>query len=240
MKRLTRRKALEVLGSAGVAMVAACSSSPTSPSSSTSQSASTAASGGATGTGACAVIPSETEGPYPDRTGMFNNPAFYRRDITEGKPGIPLAVTFSVINVKAGCLPVANAVVEVWHCDVTGNYSEYGQGAGQTYLRGLQTTDTSGSVTFNTIYPGWYAGRATHIHMEVFVNGTSVKTTQLAFPENVSAEVYASGVYASHGQNSTTNARDNVFSDGVNDELATVMGSPSSGYTASLTIGISV
>ena len=74
----------------------------------------------------------------------------------------------------------------------------------------------------------------------MFVNGASVKTTQIAFPESVSAAVYASGVYASHGQNSTTNARDNVFSDGVNDELATVSGSPASGYTATLTIGISV
>jgi protocatechuate 3,4-dioxygenase beta subunit len=240
MKRLTRRRALEVLGSAGVAMVAACSSSPTSPSTNTSQGASSTGAGGTTSSGACVVTPSETEGPYPDRTGMFGNPAFYRRDIGEGKPGIPLTVTFNVVNVKASCLPVANAVVEVWHCDVTGNYSEYGQGVGQTYLRGLQATDGSGAVTFSTIYPGWYAGRATHIHMEVFVNGTSVKTTQLAFPESVSSAVYASGVYASHGQNSTTNARDNVFSDGVGDELATVMGSPASGYTATLTIGISV
>lgn len=232
MRALTRRQALEVLGSAGVALVAACSSAPTEPSGTTSQ-------GGTTNSSGCAVAPSETEGPYPDRTGMFGNPAFYRRDITEGKPGIPLAVTLNIVNAQAGCAPVANAVVEVWHCDVTGNYSEYGQGAGQTYLRGLQNTDARGAVTFNTIYPGWYAGRATHIHVEVFVNGASVKTTQIAFPESVSAAVYAAGVYASHGQNSTTNARDNVFSDGVTDELATVTGSPASGYTAMLTIGIS-
>ena len=232
MKALTRRQALEVLGSAGVAMVAACSSAPTEPSSTASQ-------GGTTSSSGCAITPSETQGPYPDRTGMFNNPAFYRRDITEGKPGIPLSVTMNVVNAQANCAPVANAVVEVWHCDVTGNYSEYGQGTGQTYLRGLQNTDTSGAATFTTIYPGWYAGRATHIHVEVFVNGASMKTTQIAFPESVSATVYAAGVYASHGQNSTTNARDNVFSDGVNDELATVTGSPASGYTATLTIGIS-
>ena len=233
MKRLTRRQALEALGSAGVAMVAACSSPPTTPSGTgtTSQ--------GTTNSSACVITPSETEGPYPDRTGMFSNPAFHRRDITEGKPGIPLAVTMTIVNARSSCGPVANAVVEVWHCDVTGNYSEYGQGAGQTYLRGLQTTDANGAVTFNTIYPGWYAGRATHIHVEVFVNGANVKTTQIAFPESVSAAVYASGVYASHGQNSTTNARDNVFSDGVNDELATVSGTPASGYTATLTIGIS-
>ena len=172
MKKLTRRRALEVMGSAGVAMLAGCSSSATTPSTTASPST---ASPGTTGSSACAITPSETEGPYPDRTGMLNNPAFHRRDITEGRPGIPLAVTMTLVNAKASCAPVANAVVEVWHCDVTGTYSEYGQGAGQTYLRGLQTTDASGAVTFNTIYPGWYAGRATHIHVEVYVNGASVK-----------------------------------------------------------------
>jgi protocatechuate 3,4-dioxygenase beta subunit len=241
IRTFSRRRALGVLGSAGAAFVAACSSSPTSPSSSSSQStATTTTSGGTTSAAGCVVTPSETEGPYPDRTGMFGNPAYYRRDITEGKAGVPLSVTMTIVNVKASCVPVAAAVIEVWHCDVTGTYSEYGQGAGQTYLRGLQTTDAAGTVTFTTIYPGWYAGRATHIHVEVFVSGASVKTTQIAFPESVTSEVYASGVYASHGQNSTSNARDGVFSDGVDDELASVSGSPAAGYSATLTIGVSV
>ena len=232
MKKLTRRRALEVLGSAGVAMVAGCSSSPTTPSSTTSQ-------------GAPPIPRRAWSRRRKPRARIRTAPecSTIRRSTgatsPKGRPGIPLAVTMNIVNVQASCAPVANAVVEVWHCDVTGTYSEYGQGAGQTYLRGLQTTDASGAVTFNTIYPGWYAGRATHIHVEVFVNGASVKTTQIAFPESVSAAVYASGVYASHGQNSTTNARDNVFSDGVADELATVSGSPAGGYTATLTIGIS-
>jgi protocatechuate 3,4-dioxygenase beta subunit len=94
-------------------------------------------------------------------------------------------------------------------------------------------------VTFITVYPGWYAGRATHIHVEVFINGATVKTTQIAFPEGVTAEVYASGVCASHGQNPTSNSRDGIFAKGVNDELATISGSVAGGYTASLTIGVS-
>lgn len=106
-------------------------------------------------------------------------------------------------------------------------------------MRGLQTSDANGQVTFMTIYPGWYAGRATHIHVQVFMNGLAVKTTQIAFPESISSAVYRTGVYASHGQNSTTNASDNVFADGVQDELATVTGD-TSGYTAALTIGVSV
>jgi protocatechuate 3,4-dioxygenase beta subunit len=102
--------------------------------------------------------------------------------VTEGKPGLP---------------------VEIWHCDAAGEYSEYSQpgfnGVGQTFLRGVQTTDASGQVSFTTIYPGWYAGRATHIHVEVYRNGTNIKTTQIAFPESVTSAVYASGVYASKG-----------------------------------------
>lgn len=111
----------------------------------------------------------------------------------------------------------------------------------QTFLRGVQTTDANGQVTFTTIYPGWYAGRATHIHVDVYRSGAIVKSTQIAFPETVSSAVYASGVYAAHGQNNqTTNANDNVFSDGVTNELATVSGSVSAGYTAMLNVGIQI
>jgi len=245
MPPFTRRKALEVLGSAGVAAVAAaCGGSPTSPSASSSSTTTTTDTTGTTNGSACVVSPEETIGPYPDITGMLNNPAFNRRDVTEGRAGTPLTLNFKVVNVKAGCAAVANAAIEIWQCDASGNYSEYSQpgfnGVGQTFLRGVQTTDSAGAVSFATIYPGWYNGRATHIHAEVYINAQRVKVTQIAFPESVSAQVYAQGVYASKGQNTTTNSRDNVFSDGVNDELATVTGSVASGLTASLTVGVSV
>ena len=235
--KVNRRQVLEALGGlAGVAMAIGCGESiaaPTSPSSSTTTSSST-----------CAVTPSETEGPYPDRMGMINNSAYFRRDITEGKSGLPLTLALTIVNANNGCSAVASANVEIWHCDAAGNYSEYSQpgfdGTGQTFLRGIQTTDSSGQVTFTTIYPGWYAGRATHIHVDVFVNGALVKTTQVAFPESTTASVYSTGVYASKGQNPTSNASDNVFSDGTQSEMATLTGTPSSGYTASLTIGIAV
>ena len=223
------------------AALAACGSSPTSPTTSTSTSTSTTTPGGTSST-SCAVTPSETEGPYPDKTGMITNSAFLRRDITEGRSGLPLTLTLTIVNVTSSCSPVSNASVEIWQCDASGDYSEYPQpgfdGTGQTFLRGIQTTDTNGQVTFTTIYPGWYAGRATHIHVDVVRSGVLVKTTQIAFPESVTAAVYASGVYASKGQNSTTNASDNVFSDGTTSEMATLTGSTASGYTATLTIGI--
>jgi protocatechuate 3,4-dioxygenase beta subunit len=240
-KTLTRREALGALAAVGAAFTNACgsSASPTSPSTTTT----TTTSGGTT-SAACAVAPAETAGPYPDKLGMITNAAFFRRDITEGRPGLPLTLTITVVNANNNCSPVANANVEVWQCDASGYYSEYSQpgynGTGQTYLRGLQTTDANGQATFNTIYPGWYSGRATHIHVEIFVNGSLVKTTQIAFPEDVSAAVYATGVYASKGQNSTQNSTDGVFSDGTTDEMATLTGSTTTGYTATITFGINV
>lgn len=237
---LSRRQTLELLGAAGAALAAGCGSTPAGPTVVTTATSTTVT----TPTSTCAVTAEETAGPYPDRNGMINDSAFFRQDITEARPGLPVMLALTIVNVKAGCGPLTNANVEIWQCDASGNYSEYAQpgfnGVGQTFLRGVQATDSSGRVTFKTIYPGWYSGRATHIHVQVFVNGTAVKTTQIAFPEDVSAAVYRTGVYASKGQSPTSNARDNVFSDGVQDEMATVAGDTTSGYTATLTIGVSV
>jgi protocatechuate 3,4-dioxygenase beta subunit len=236
--KLDRRQLLAALG-AGVsaAAAAACTSSPTTP---TSTGGTSSNSGGTSST--CAITPSETAGPYPDRLGMLTNSAFHRRDVTEGKPGLPLTLTLTIVNANANCAPLSGLLVEIWQCDAGGNYSEYSQpgfnGVGQTFQRGLQTTDASRQVTFTTVYPGWYAGRATHIHVDVYRNSATVKTTQIAFPEDLTRAVYATGVYAAKGQSSTTNASDNVFSDGTQLEMATLTGNTTSGYTATLTIGL--
>jgi len=245
VKRVSRRQALEALSmAAGAAVMGACGgSSPTSPTT-VATTTTTTTTGGAPSSAACAVAASETQGPYPDMTGMINNAAFFRRDVTEGRSGLPVTLAMTIVNAAAGCAAVSGANVEIWQCDAEGHYSEYAQpgynGTGQTFLRGLQTTDASGLVTFRTIYPGWYMGRATHIHVEIFVNGRSVKTTQVAFPESVSAQVYRTGVYAAHGQNPTSNSSDMVFLDGTSTELATLAGDTTSGYTATITLGVSV
>jgi protocatechuate 3,4-dioxygenase beta subunit len=179
------------------------------------------------------VSPTETIGPYPSLAD------FVRSDIREGRPGLPVTLTVKVVNVSNSCAPIAGAAVDIWQCDATGNYSQYGSQRTLTYLRGIQTTDDNGQSTFTTIYPGWYQGRATHIHVEVTVNGRSVKVTQIAFPETVNAEVYRSGVYASRGLNPTSNTVDMVFADSLQSELASVGGSPTAGYTATFTVGIS-
>ena len=243
-KRLNRREALGLLGAAGAALTAACSGdTPTSPSAvaattstTTTTIPPTTTTPPTTGTaGTCAVSPNETIGPYPSLAD------FVRSDIRENKQGLPLTLTISVVNTNAACAAVSGAVVDVWQCDADGNYSQYGSERNLTYLRGLQTTDSNGRVTFVTIYPGWYQGRATHIHVEVTLNGRSVKVTQIAFPEDVTATVYRTGVYASSGQNPTTNARDNVFSDGVASEMITITGGDTtSGYTATFQVGIAL
>ena len=136
--------------------------------------------------------------------------------------------------------PLRSARVEIWQCDAAGNYSQYGSQTAQTYLRGIQTTNANGEVTFTTIYPGWYQGRATHIHVEVTVGGVSRKVTQMAFPESINNTVYATGVYASRGSNPMSNLSDGIFADSLSSELVTPVGSPTGGYSASCQVAISV
>jgi protocatechuate 3,4-dioxygenase beta subunit len=124
--------------------------------------------------------------------------------------------------------------------DTAGNYSQYGSQSAQTFLRGIQTTNASGEATFTTIYPGWYQGRATHIHVEVTMANRSVKVTQIAFPEAINDAVHGSGVYSSRGSNPTTNSRDSVFADSLSAELVTPTGSPSGGFAASFQIGVAL
>jgi protocatechuate 3,4-dioxygenase beta subunit len=258
-RSLPRRKALSLLaGSFGALALSACSTNVSdSGSGGAGGSAINNGSGGSGGTGgsdgstggstptSCTEIPEETAGPYPDKIGMLDNAKYMRSDISEGKTGLAFTMKFLVVDVTNGCAPVTNAKVEVWHCDAAGDYSEYSNQQGgvdetdATFLRGLQTTDATGRVTFKTIFPGWYTGRATHVHVDVYVNDQSVKVTQMAFPPAVLTAVYATGVYAARGDNPTSNASDMVFSDGDQYELATMKGDTTNGYTSSLIIGIS-
>lgn len=188
----------------------------------------------------CSVTNSETEGPFPTKspaTLAINN-------IVSDRKGTPLTIKVYIRNVNASCAILKDAIVDIWHCDAAGLYSEYGgtgmQSADMTavhFLRGRQTTDANGMAAWTSIYPGWYSGRAPHIHVHVYNSaGKSLLVTQIAFPEDVSKVVYAQGVYASHGQADTTNAKDNVFSDGVTNEMSVVTGSVSAGYVLTHTV----
>ena len=193
--------------------------------------------------GSCVLIPEETVGPYPLFSDIASAAMYQREDITEGKTGVPLRLTLSIVNVNRACAPILTAMVYVWHCDKDGYYSGYNQGGadmrGQTFLRGVQTTDTNGQVTFNTIYPGWYQGRATHIHFRVYLALDLQATSQLAFPDDVTAAVYRTPLYSARGQNTTTAVRDGIFADGVTYQLPTITeNAATGGYDAVLTVGI--
>jgi len=198
--------------------------------------------------GACAVIPMETAGPFP-LLSILGDPAFLRTDITEGQPGVPLDLTLEVVDVGRGCAPLAGAAVYVWHCNREGAYSGYALGAlgnhrGETWLRGVQLTDGGGRANFRTVYPGWYPGRVTHIHFQVYVGdrqrGRATATSQLVFPEEVTAAVYASPAYAGGDRTGWVkrNADDFLFADGYAHQIARVRGDPAAGYGAVLRVGV--
>jgi protocatechuate 3,4-dioxygenase beta subunit len=226
-RKIGRREAMAVMGAASAAVALGCGDSPASPTTTTTTTTPT------TGTNtACAVTPTETIGPYPSLTDLF------RSDIREGKQGAQLTLTVKVVNVSGGCTPVSGANVEIWHVDAAGNYSQYGTQTTQTYLRGIQTSNSNGEVTFVTIYPGWYQGRATHIHLEVTINGVSRKVTQMAFPETVNNAVHTSGVYSTRGRNPMSNSSDGIFADSLSSEIVTPTGDPTSGYAVTFQVGI--
>src|SRR3954471_20291842 len=169
----------------------------------------------------CVVTPAEKEGPYPYPGGEKNNP-LNRVDIREDRTGILLHHTFTVVNTHASCAVVPNAKIDIWHCDKNGYYSGYANQpgylgtksyVGATWLRGYQYTDSNGQATFTTIFPGWYVGRATHIHIEAFINNVLKRTMQIAFTDSITRQVYNTRRYKAQGQNPTNNSNDGTFGD---------------------------
>jgi protocatechuate 3,4-dioxygenase beta subunit len=187
----------------------------------------------ATVPGSCTLYPEQTEGPY------YVDADLVRSDLREGKPGTPLTLDLLVLSAN-GCAPLANAAVDIWHCDAGGVYSGY-QGQlggldtrGAVFLRGTQLTGPDGRVQFQTVYPGWYPGRTTHIHFKVHLTGNREATSQLYFSEELNREVYATTPYAAHGQKDTSNTAD-AFARGA--PLLAVTRSAQS-YAASMTITV--
>jgi len=245
----TRKKFLRQLlvgASSLPLLLEACIKQSTNPSNTSETGAVSDSTNTGTGSGSCIASPEETAGPYP--VDLSANSAIFRTDITEGKEGIPLSLTLTVVNSNNNCAVIENARVDIWHCDKDGYYSEFTEQGylgtknyqGQTFLRGIQLTDSKGQVNFKTIYPGWYSGRATHIHIEIFINSIIKKTTQLAFPDSLNEEVYQTALYSAHGENTSVadNAADMIFGDSLSEELLTLTGNTTDGYAASFQIGV--
>jgi protocatechuate 3,4-dioxygenase beta subunit len=186
----------------------------------------------------CYTSPQEIKGPFPHKT-----PAqLVKENIIGNRSGVPLLIELTIENSNDNCTPLVDATVDLWHCDAKGNYSEYsGQQEGdmtnENFLRGRQTTDADGKVSFISIYPGWYPGRAPHLHIEVISKeGKSLLVTQTAFPEAVSKAVYQTQNY--NGEFDTSNSRDAFFTN-LNKNLPTsVEGDTTNGYTLKETLKV--
>jgi len=257
------------LGGAGTLALVGCGGGgddSSASSSGSSSSSSGSSSSGSTGSStSCSVIPEETQGPYPgDGSNTANGSianvltlsGVVRSDIrssiggaTGVATGVPLQVIIELVNTNASCADLSGYAIYLWHCDALGRYSMYSSGVtGENYLRGVQATGSDGKATFQTIYPGCYSGRMPHIHFEVYRSTNSassysnkLKTSQLAFPNDVSTAVYATSGYTGSATNLSqiSFATDNIFSDGYSLQLATLTGSASAGYVATLRVGIS-
>ncbi len=180
----------------------------------------------------CMVQRETTEGPY------YIDPGLIRSDITEGLPGLPLALALQVVD--AGCTPLRGARVDIWHCDAAGRYSGYAREntAGDTFLRGTQMTGADGVARFTTIYPGWYPGRAVHVHYKVWLNSREVLTSQLFFPEAVSDQVYEKiAAYGGRGARNRLNQNDGIARRAGRGAVAAVANARR-GLQASLVAGI--
>jgi protocatechuate 3,4-dioxygenase beta subunit len=175
----------------------------------------------------CALLPSMTEGPY------YLPLDIVRQDITEGLPGLRIGLRVNVVR-TSDCAPVQNAIVDVWHANTPGNYSGFGTQAGQTYMRGIQTTDANGQATFLTTYPGWYPGRTHHIHVKVRPTGGSVATSQFYFDQRFNERVNRIPPYSLHGQSTTPNSSDGIYSLATQLPLVALSPVPTFEFTAGI------
>jgi len=232
---ITRRRAIAVTGgtvAAGGLAVAGYQSAFADTT--TDAEASATASAASTVSGCMTLMTSVTEGPY------YLDGALVRKNITEGKAGVPLTLRLTVVDATDGCTPVSGAAVEIWHCDAWGYYSGYttanpggsapaeseeGDSANDsTYLRGYQIANANGVVKFETIFPGWYTPRTCHIHVKVHTGGEKEDGTyeggkvnhtgQLFFDDTVAEEILTLDPYARHTGSYTVLADDMVYDGG--------------------------
>jgi protocatechuate 3,4-dioxygenase beta subunit len=132
------------------------------------------------------VTPPVPEGPF------YKDEKLDRFDITESKKGTPIEYIFKVEDEH--CKPIQGAIVDIWQCDTEGIYSDFKveNTVNETWLRGYQLTDKTGMCRFNSIFPGWYEGRITHLHAKVHVNNKTVLTTNFFFPKDMEDEIFKS------------------------------------------------
>lgn len=239
------------LAVAGLASADPLSTQQSAPKAATSGTASASASATATTT-VCTLTAEVTEGPYS------LDGALVRKDIREDKEGVEVQYTFTVVDTANDCAPLADALVEIWHCDSLGEYSGYVGGNGHdeeddgTFLRGGQTTDENGQCSITSIWPGHYVSRAVHVHMRVhtdvtltddsYTGGEVIHTGQLFFDADINAKIQAVSPYSDNTTTETLLKDDSIYDDaGASSGLLTLTAlgtGVSDGYTATLTVGV--
>ena len=227
----TRRRLLALLGASGAALLAR-----------------TAGAQGQTAAAlTCVVRPRQTEGPFFVDEGLNRSDIRSDPGTGETKPGVPLRLRFRVSRLADGlCTPLAGAQIDVWHSDAEGRYSDAGFGfrsstSRQPFLRGYQVTDRAGAAQFLTIYPGWYGGRAVHVHFKIRTRDAAGRdrdfTSQLYFDEALTERVFASAPYASRGRRWLRNAQDGLYRDGGK-ELLLSPEAEGDGYAATFDVAL--
>ena len=247
---LSRREVLGLLG--GSALLAACSPAVGGPSATAATQAAATLAAASASTAvvlpSCVVRPALSEGPYfvderLDRSDIRSDPS-----TNTVKAGVPLALTFVISKVSgSACVALANATVDVWHCDALGVYSDavdpsFGSTKGTKFLRGYQATDANGKTMFTTIWPGWYQGRAVHVHFKIrttAANGqVSDFTSQLFFDETLNDQIFAQAPYSQKGASGRLrNERDGIFQ-GSGGKLTLAPAKFGDGYAATFDIGV--
>jgi protocatechuate 3,4-dioxygenase beta subunit len=193
--------------------------------------------------GACTMTPAKTVGPY------FVDEKLDRRDVRSNtgdgavQPGVPLTLKLQVFDADGDCAPVKGAIVDIWHANASGRYSDEAANgtSGQDWLRGYQTTDADGIVTFTTIYPGWYTGRAVHIHFKVRTDSLEF-TSQLFFTDKMNDHVFAT--FSPYKERSrptpdTTDSTDNIYGADGSSLLLSPVSDGNGGYSADFSVGVS-
>jgi protocatechuate 3,4-dioxygenase beta subunit len=193
----------------------------------------------------CVARPQQTEGPF------FVDEKLNRSDIRTDpatgtiKTGAPLHITFRVSRLADRCTPLPGAIVDLWHCDAAGLYSDVRDRdvstIGQKFLRGYQRTDASGQAVFTTIYPGWYRGRTVHLHFKVRVDGAASRarefTSQIYFDDALTDRVLSLHPYSARGSRDRRNHQDGLFREGGKQLLMSV-NEEANAYRGTFDIGL--
>ncbi|MEU5768057.1 intradiol ring-cleavage dioxygenase [Streptomyces asoensis] len=243
---VARRTVLVASGATAAALAVGAAATPEAPLADPADTAPVAAAA------VCTLTKEMTEGPY------YLDGQYVRADVTEGKAGVPLKLKLTVVDDDT-CVPLSNALVEIWHCDALGEYSGFVGNNGHsepddgTFLRGGVLTNASGVADITTIYPGWYRGRCVHIHVKVhtnvtltsngsFTGGQELHTGQLFINETITTAVAKVSPYSTNTVPRTTLAQDSIYDDGGAASgllTLTALGSTTSaGYTGTLTLGV--